>query len=74
MNNIYSKIDVSSGGSLMGTVDKEALVKVSKDWSVISYYQTLANNLPADLENRDVLYQKYQEYIQKLLEEKERYE
>ena len=32
MSKIYSKIDVSSGGSLMGTVDKEALMKVSEDW------------------------------------------
>lgn len=39
---------------------------------VIDYYQTLADTLPEDLENRELLYQKYQEYIEKtLMKEKE---
>lgn len=39
---------------------------------VIKYYQTLADTLPEDLENRALLYQKYQEYIEKtLMKEKE---
>jgi len=39
---------------------------------VIKYYQTLADTLPKDLENRELLYQKYQEYIEKtLMKEKE---
>lgn len=39
---------------------------------VIKYYQTLADTLPQDLENRELLYQKYQEYIAKtLMKEKE---
>lgn len=33
---------------------------------VIKYYQTLADTLPEDLENRELLYQKYQEYIEKI--------
>lgn len=38
----------------------------------IKYFQSLANNLPNDLENRELLYQKYQEYIEKtLMKEKE---
>jgi len=38
---------------------------------VIKYYQTLADTLPEDLENRELLYQKYQEYIKTLMKEKE---
>ena len=39
---------------------------------VIKYYQHLADTLPQDLENRELLYQKYQEYIEKtLMKEKE---
>ena len=38
---------------------------------VIDYYQTLADTLPQDLENRELLYQKYQEYIKTLMKEKE---
>ena len=39
---------------------------------VIKYYQTLADTLPEDLENRELLYQKYQEYIENtLMKEKE---
>ena len=34
--------------------------------NVIKYYQTLADTLPEDLENRELLYQKYQEYIEKI--------
>jgi hypothetical protein len=41
---------------------------------VIKYYQSLADNLPKDLEDRGVLYQKYQEYIQKLIQDREKYE
>lgn len=33
---------------------------------VIKYYQTLADTLPEDLENRELLYHKYQEYIEKI--------
>lgn len=40
---------------------------------VIKYYQTLADTLPEDLENRELLYQKYQEYIKTLMKEKEWY-
>ena len=39
---------------------------------VIKYYQLLADTLPEDLENRELLYQKYQEYIKTLMKEKER--
>ena len=39
---------------------------------VIKYYQLLADTLPEDLENRELLYQKYQEYIEKtVMKEKE---
>jgi len=39
---------------------------------VIKYYQLLADALPEGLENRELLYQKYQEYIEKtLMKEKE---
>lgn len=38
---------------------------------VIKYYQTLADTLPEDLENRELLSQKYQEYIKTLMKEKE---
>lgn len=37
---------------------------------VIKYYQTLADALPEDLENRELLYQKYQEYIEKVKKER----
>jgi len=37
---------------------------------VIKYYQQLADTLPQDLENRELLYQKYQEYIQKMKKER----
>ena len=40
---------------------------------VIKYYQKLADTLPQDLENRELLYQKYQEYIQKIKKEKKYY-
>ena len=40
---------------------------------VIKYYQTLADTLPEDLENRGLLYQKYQEYIKTLKKEKKYY-
>ena len=40
---------------------------------VIKYYQTLADTLPKDLENRELLYQKYQEYIKTLKKEKKYY-
>lgn len=33
---------------------------------VVKYYQQLADSLPKDLENRVVLYGKYQEYIEKI--------
>lgn len=33
---------------------------------VIKYYQRLADTLPEDLENRELLYQKYQEYVEKI--------
>lgn len=36
---------------------------------VIKYYQTLAATLPQDLEDRELLYQKYQEYIEKIKKE-----
>lgn len=35
MNNIYSKIDVSSGGSLIGVIDEDALMEVGKDYQQI---------------------------------------
>jgi len=35
----------------------------------IKYFQSLADNLPKDLENRDVLYQKYMEHIEKMRQE-----
>lgn len=38
---------------------------------LIEYYQKLANDLPDDLDNRELLYAKYQERIQELKEEKE---
>jgi len=36
----------------------------------IKYFQSLADNLPSDLENRDVLYQKYMEHIEKIKKER----
>ena len=38
--------------------------------NVIKYYQRLADTLPKDLENRDLLYDKYQEYIKTLKKER----
>ena len=38
--------------------------------NVIKYYQLLADTLPKDLENRELLYQKYQEYIEKIKKER----
>lgn len=35
----------------------------------IKYFQSLADNLPGDLEDRDVLYQKYMEHIEKMRQE-----
>ena len=40
---------------------------------VIKYYQHLADTLPQDLENRELLYQKYQEYIEKTLMKEKNY-
>ena len=37
---------------------------------VIKYYQRLADTLPVDLEDRELLYQKYQEYIEKIKKER----
>lgn len=37
---------------------------------LIKYFQSLANNLPKDVENRDVLYQKYMEHIEKIKKER----
>ena len=37
---------------------------------VIKYYQQLADTLPVDLEDRELLYQKYQEYIEKIKRER----
>ena len=37
---------------------------------VIKYYQRLADTLPKDLENRELLYGKYQEYIEKIKKER----
>ncbi len=42
-----------------------------KTW--IDYYQLLADSLPDDLNNKELLYQKYQEYI-KTIEQEEEYE
>ena len=33
---------------------------------VVKYYQHLADSLPKDLEDRELLYGKYQEYIEKI--------
>lgn len=41
--------------------------------NVIKYYQLLADTLPKDLENRELLYGKYQEYIKTLKKEKKYY-
>jgi len=41
--------------------------------NVIKYYQRLADTLPKDLENRELLYRKYQEYIETLKKEKKYY-
>lgn len=38
--------------------------------NVIKYYQRLADTLPKDLENRELLYRKYQEYIEKIKKER----
>ena len=35
----------------------------------IKYFQSLADNLPNDLEDGDVLYQKYMEHIEKIKKE-----
>lgn len=36
----------------------------------IKYFQSLADNLPDDLEDRDVMYQKYMEHIEKIKKER----
>lgn len=36
----------------------------------IKYFKSLADNLPKDLENRELLYQKYMEHIEKIKKEK----
>ena len=38
--------------------------------NVIKYYQRLADTPPKDLENRELLYGKYQEYIEKIKRER----
>ena len=38
--------------------------------NVIKYYQRLADTLPKDLENRELLCRKYQEYIEKIKRER----
>ena len=38
--------------------------------NVIKYYQLLADTLPEGLDNRELLYQKYQEYIEKIKKER----
>ncbi|UZS00859.1 hypothetical protein [Pseudomonas phage vB_PsaM_M1] len=35
----------------------------------IKYFQSLADNLPSDLENRELLYRKYMEHIEKIRQE-----
>ena len=37
----------------------------------IKYFQSLAANLPNDLEDRDLLYQKYMEHIEKIRQEEQ---
>lgn len=39
----------------------------------IDYYKLLADRLPDDLDNKELLYQKYQEYI-KTIEQEEEYD
>ena len=46
---------------------------MNKLQNVIKYYQRLADTLPKDLENRELLYGKYQEYIKTLKKEKRYY-
>lgn len=36
----------------------------------IKYFQSLADTLPNDLEDRDMLYQKYMEHIEKIKKER----
>lgn len=36
----------------------------------IKYFHSLADNLPKDLENRDMLYQKYMQHIEKIKKER----
>lgn len=43
--------------------------KVSELQRRIKYFQSLADNLPNDLEDRDLLYQKYMEHIEKIKKE-----
>jgi hypothetical protein len=44
--------------------------KVSELQKRIKYFQYLADNLPTDLEDRDLLYQKYIEHIEKIKKER----
>ena len=37
----------------------------------IDYFQSLADALPEDLENRELLYEKYQEHIETIRQEEE---
>lgn len=40
----------------------------------IKYFKKLAKELPKNLENRDILYTRYMEYIGKIKKEREYYE
>ena len=46
---------------------------MNEQQKVINYYQQLADTLPQDLESRELLYQKYQEYIEKTLMKEKNY-
>lgn len=41
MINVYKKVDVSGGGSLIGVIDDQALIEFAKEWDmeIIDYYQ-----------------------------------
>lgn len=54
-------------------MEREKNERTNELRSVIRYYQRLADTLPKDLENRELLYDKYQEYIKTLKKEKKYY-
>ena len=51
-------------------MEERGASKVSELQKRIKYFQSLADNLPNDLEGKNLLYQKYMEHIEKIKKER----